>query len=176
MNTAVDIVAGTWTIDPGHSEVSFTVRHLMTKVRGRFERFIGTVETGERLADTTAHAVIELGSINTNSADRDAHLRSGDFFDVEHHDEMTFRSTSFDGSKATGELTIKGVTKTVELDVDFLGIESDPWGGRRIGFEATTQISRKEFGVDFNVPLDGGKLLVGDSVAITLEIQAVLQP
>lgn len=176
MNTVTAaVVAGAWTIDPGHSEVSFTVRHLMTKVRGHFEHFSGTVTTGERLAETTAQAVIDLTSVNTNSADRDAHLRSGDFFDVEHYGEMTFSSTTFDGSKATGDLTIKGITRAVELDVEFLGIESDPWGGRRIGFEATGQISRKEFGVEFNIPLDGGRVLVGDSVAITLEVQAVLQ-
>ncbi len=89
---------------------------------------------------------------------------------------MTFTSTSFDGATATGDLTIKGVTRPVELDVEFLGIDTDPWGGRRIGFEASTEINRKDFGVDFNIPLDGGKLLVGDKVSITLSIQAVLQP
>jgi polyisoprenoid-binding protein YceI len=87
---------------------------------------------------------------------------------------MTFSSLSFNGDKATGDLTIKGVTRQVELDVDFLGVETDPWGGQRIGFEATAEINRKDFGIDFNIPLDGGKLLVGDKVAINLEIQAVL--
>ena len=168
------IVAGTWTIDPSHSEVGFTVRHLMSKVRGQFESFTGTVTTGEDLAQTQAEAVIDLNSVNTRDAQRDGHLRSADFFDVEKSGPMTFRSTSFNGTTATGELTIKGVTRTVELDVEFLGIDTDAYGNTRIGFEATTEINRKDYGVDFNIPLDGGKLLVGDKVSITLSVQAVL--
>jgi polyisoprenoid-binding protein YceI len=177
MTVATDttLTAGTWTIDPTHSEVGFTVRHLMTKVRGQFEKFEGTVTTGADLAETKAEAVIDLNSVNTRDEQRDGHLRSGDFFDVENSGPMTFTSTSFDGATATGDLTIKGVTRPVELDVEFLGIDTDPWGGRRIGFEASTEINRKDFGVDFNIPLDGGKLLVGDKVSITLSIQAVLQ-
>ena len=166
-------LAGTWTIDPSHSEVGFTVRHLMSKVRGQFEKFEGSVTTGATLAETQASATIDLNSINTREAARDNHLRSADFFDVERHGQMTFTSTSFDGSTAKGELTIKGVTRVVELDVEFLGIEKDAYGNTRIGFEASTEINRKDFGVDFNIPLDGGKLLIGDKVAITLEIQAV---
>lgn len=168
------IIAGTWTIDPSHSEVGFTVRHLMSKVRGQFEAFEGTLTTGSSLAETTATATIDLNSVDTRDAQRDGHLRSADFFDVEKSGPMTFHSTSFDGATATGELTIKGVTRTIELDVEFLGLDTDPWGGQRIGFEATTEINRKDFGVDFNIPLDGGKLLVGDKVSITLSIQAVL--
>ena len=172
--TGTEIVAGTWTIDPSHSEVGFTVRHLMTKVRGQFESFEGKLTTGTDLPGTTAEATIDLNSINTRDAQRDGHLRSADFFDVENNGPMTFRSTSFDGSTATGELTIKGVTRTVELDVEFLGLDTDPYGNTKIGFEATTEISRKDFGVDFNIPLDGGKLLIGDKVSITLSIQAGL--
>jgi polyisoprenoid-binding protein YceI len=172
--TATGLVAGTWTIDPSHSEVGFTVRHLMTKVRGLFEAFEGTVTTGESLADTKAEATIDLNSVNTRDAQRDGHLRSADFFDVESSGPMTFVSTSFDGTTAKGELTIKGVTNVVELDVEFLGTEVDPFGQTKIGFEATTEINRKDFGVDFNIPLDGGKLLVGDKVSISLSIQAVL--
>jgi len=168
------LVAGTWTIDPSHSEVGFTVRHLMTKVRGQFEKFEGKVVTGDTLADTTAEATIDLNSVNTRDAQRDGHLRSGDFFDVEHSGPMTFVSRSFDGSTATGELTIKGVTNVVELDVEFLGIDKDAYGNTRIGFEATTTINRKDFGVDFDIPLDGGKLLVGHKVDIQLSVQAVL--
>lgn len=168
------LVAGTWTIDPSHSEVGFTVRHLMTKVRGQFEKFEGTVTTGESLADTKAEATIDLNSVNTRDAQRDGHLRSSDFFDVENSGPMTFRSTSFDGTTATGELTIKGVTNTVELDVEFLGIDKDAYGNTRIGFEASTEINRKDFGVDFDIPLDGGKLLVGHKVDIQLSIQGVL--
>ncbi len=168
------LVAGTWTIDPSHSEVGFTVRHLMTKVRGLFESFEGTVTTGDSLADTRTEATIDLNSVDTRDAQRDGHLRSADFFDVENSGPMTFVSTSFDGSSASGELTIKGVTRTVELDVEYLGVDKDAYGNTRIGFEATTEINRKDFGVDFDIPLDGGKLLVGDKVNITLSIQAVL--
>ncbi|MBO9523266.1 MAG: YceI family protein [Nocardioidaceae bacterium] len=174
ITTDTGLVAGTWTIDPSHSEVGFTVRHLMTKVRGQFEKFEGKVTTGTELAGTKAEAVIDLNSVNTRDAQRDGHLRSADFFDVENHGNMTFVSTSFDGENAAGELTIKGVTRPVELDVEFLGTDVDAYGNTRIGFEATGEISRKEFGVDFNVPLDGGKLLVGDKVSITLSVQAVL--
>lgn len=174
-HTPTELVAGTWTIDPSHSEVGFTVRHLMTKVRGQFESFTGTLTTGTDLSQTKAEATIDLNSINTRDAQRDGHLRSKDFFDVENSGPMTFRSTSFDGATATGELTIKGVTKEVELDVEFLGQDTDPYGNTKIGFEATTEINRKEFGVDFNIPLDGGKLLIGDKVSITLSIQAGLQ-
>ena len=176
MTTVTDtaVIAGTWTIDPSHSEVGFTVRHLMSKVRGQFEKFEGTLTTGATLADTSAEATIDLNSVNTRDAQRDGHLRSADFFDVANHGAMTFRSTSFNGSTATGDLTIKGVTRSVELDVEFLGADVDPYGNQKIGFEATTEISRKDFGVDFNVPLDGGKLLVGDKVSIVLSIQAAL--
>ena len=171
---STEVVAGTWTIDPSHSEVGFTVRHLMTKVRGQFETFEGTVTTGDTLADTKAEATIDLNSVNTRDAQRDGHLRSADFFDVENSGPMKFVSSSFDGSTAKGELTIKGVTNVVELDLEFLGIDKDAYGNTRIGFEATTTINRKDFGVDFDIPLDGGKLLVGHKVDIQLSIQGVL--
>jgi polyisoprenoid-binding protein YceI len=169
-----DLIAGTWNIDSSHSEVGFTVRHLMTKVRGQFESFEGTITTGETLAETKAEASIDLNSISTRDAQRDGHLRSGDFFDTENSGPMTFSSLSFDGATAQGTLTIKGVSHPVELDVEFLGIDTDPYGNTKIGFEATTEISRKDFGVDFNIPLDGGKLLIGDKVSITLSVQAGL--
>jgi polyisoprenoid-binding protein YceI len=173
--TNTDVIAGIWTIDASHSEVGFTVRHLMSKVRGQFEKFEGKVTTGETLADTKAEATIDLNSINTRDEQRDGHLRSGDFFDTENSGPMTFTSLSFDGVAAKGNLTIKGVTREIELDVEFLGIENDPWGNQRIGFEANTEISRKDFGVDFNIPLDGGKLLIGDQVKIHLAVEAVLE-
>lgn len=172
--TAAELTTGTWTIDPSHSEVGFTIRHLMTKVRGQFEAFEGTVTTGATLAETTAQASIDLNSVNTRDANRDGHLRSADFFDVEKSGPMTFTSTSFDGATAKGELTIKGVTREVELDVEFLGTDKDAYGNTRIGFEASTSINRKDFGVSFDIPLDGGKLLVGDKVDIQLSVQAVL--
>jgi len=174
MTDTTEIVAGTWTVDPSHSEVGFTVRHLMSKVRGQFEKFEGTITTGSALGETAAEASIDLGSINTRDEQRDGHLRSGDFFDTEKSGPMTFKTTSFDGQKATGDLTIKDVTRPVELDVEFLGIDKDPWGGTRVGFEASGEISRKDFGVDFNIPLDGGKVLIGDKVTLTLAVEAVL--
>jgi polyisoprenoid-binding protein YceI len=169
-----DVIAGTWNIDASHSEVGFTVRHLMSKVRGQFTSFEGSLTTGDSLESTRATATIDLNSIDTRDAQRDAHLRSADFFDVETHGQMTFTTTSFDGSVARGELSLKGVTKPVELEVEFLGIGQDPWGGQRLGFEATTTINRKDWGVDFNIPLDGGKVLIGDKVTVHLAVEAVL--
>ena len=169
-----DIPTGTWVIDAGHSEVGFTARHLMSKVRGQFEKFEGQITTGDSLEDTRAAATIDLNSVNTRDEQRDGHLRSADFFDVEKFGQMTFTATSFEGTTAVGDLTIKGVTKPVELEVEFLGIGQDPWGGERLGFEANGVINRKDFGVDFNVPLDGGKLLIGDKVSIHLAVEAVL--
>lgn len=173
-NQSLTIPAGTWTIDPSHSEVGFTVRHLMTKVRGQFEKFEGTVVTTDDVSGFRAEATIDLNSVNTRDENRDNHLRSADFFDVENHGPMRFATTSFDGSTARGDLTIKGVTHPVELDVEFLGVETDAYGNTVLGYEATTQITRKQWGVDFNVPLDGGKVLVGDKVGVVLSIQARL--
>jgi polyisoprenoid-binding protein YceI len=176
VQSTLGIQAGTWTIDPSHSEIGFTARHLMSKVRGLFEKFEGQIVTGER---PSATATIDLNSINTRDANRDAHLRSADFFDVENSGPMTFTSTKVEqggkGLLVTGDLSIKGVTKPVTLDVEVLGTDTDPWGGTRAGFEGTTQISRKEWGVDFNIPMDGGRLLVGDKIDITIAAQAVLQ-
>jgi polyisoprenoid-binding protein YceI len=174
-NFGTDITPATWTIDPSHSEVGFTVRHLMSKVRGQFTTFEGSLTTGDTLESTRATATIDLNSIDTRDEQRDAHLRSKDFFDVENSGQMTFTTTSFDGTTAVGELTIKGITKPVELEVEFLGAGQDPWGNERLGFEATTVINRKDWGVDFNIPLDGGKVLIGDKVTINLAVQAVRQ-
>ncbi|HEX6875770.1 MAG TPA: YceI family protein [Nocardioidaceae bacterium] len=176
VQSTLGIQAGTWTIDPSHSEIGFTARHLMSKVRGLFEKFEGQIVTGEQ---PSATATIDLNSINTRDANRDAHLRSADFFDVENSGPMTFSSTKVEqggkGLLVTGDLSIKGVTKPVTLDVEVLGTDTDPWGGTRAGFEGTAQISRKEWGVDFNIPMDGGRLLVGDKIDITIAAQAVLQ-
>lgn len=174
----VDITAGTWNLDPAHTEVGFTVRHIMSKVRGKFDEFEGQIVTSSNPSEAHAEATIKLASVNTGTSDRDNHLRSGDFFSVEDNPEMTFTSTSVaekgDGFVATGDLTIKGVTKSVDLDVDFLGEGSDPWGGTRLGLEATTQISRKDFGIDFNIPLEGDKVMIGDKITIVINAEAVL--
>ena len=178
-STATAITTGTWLLDPTHTEIGFTVRHLMSKGRGKFEAFEGSIVTAENLADSKATATIKLDSINTGTPDRDAHLRSTDFFGVDDNPEMSFESTgvSLDGDdyKVLGNLTIKGVTKSIELAVDFLGEGGDPWGGTRVGVEATTQISRKEFGIDFNIPLEGDKLMIGDKISIHITAEAVLQ-
>jgi polyisoprenoid-binding protein YceI len=170
------VPAGTWTIDPTHSEVGFVARHLMTKVRGVFESFEGTIVTGE---NPSATATIDPNSINTRNADRDAHLRSADFFDVEKSGPITFTSTKVEeggnGLLLTGDLTIKGTTRPVTLDVEVLGVQTDPWGGTRVGFEGSVTVSRKDWGIDWNVPLDGGRFLVGDKVELNVAVQAVLQ-
>ena len=178
--TTPQIPAGTWTIDPSHSEVGFSVRHLMvSKVKGTFESFTGTLTIGENPLDSSVVADVDLSSINTRDAQRDGHLRSADFFEVETHPTLTFVSTKLEPSgsnfKVTGDLTIKGTTLPVELDLEFNGTHPDPWGGTRAGFSAETEISRKQFGVDFEVPMDGPGVVVGDKVKVYLEVEAVLQ-
>jgi polyisoprenoid-binding protein YceI len=180
MTTATAVSTGTWTIDPSHTEIGFSVRHLVSKVRGKFEAFEGTIVTPEDLTSSTVNVTVDLNSINTGTADRDNHLRSADFFEVETHPKMTFVSTGIVQKSDTdfvvnGDLTIKGVTKPVELATEFLGEGGDPWGGTRVGIEATAEISRKEFGIDFNIPLEGGKVMVGDKISIHINAEAVLQ-
>ena len=175
-----EIPAGTWTIDPSHSEVGFTVRHLMvSKVRGLFETFEGSITIAEDPLQSSVTAEVDLSSINTRDAQRDAHLKSGDFFDVETHPKMTFASTSVvpdgDGYQVAGTLTIKDVSKPVSLDLEFNGVGADPWGGTRAGFTASGEISRKDFGIDFQIPLEGGGVVIGDKISIVLEVEAVLQ-
>jgi polyisoprenoid-binding protein YceI len=172
-------VAGTWTIDPVHSEVGFSVRHMMvSKVRGRFNTFSGEIVTGEKPANSSVTAEIDLASIITGNEQRDAHIRSADFFEVETYPKMTFRSTGVrqDGDDyiLDGELTLKGVTKTVPLRLELNGFAEDPYGGTRAGFTATTEINRGDFNVSFNAPMQNGGVVVSDKVNIHLEIEAVL--
>ena len=173
------LVAGTYALDTAHSEVGFTVRHLMTKVRGTFQEFSGEIVVKDSIEESTTNVAIELASVHTRSEQRDGHLRSGDFFDAENSPKMTFTSTAFkpegDDYVLAGELTIKDVTKPIELAVEFLGVDQNAYGQTIIGFEASASISRKEWGIDFNVPLEGGKLLIGDKVDIHLDVQAALQ-
>jgi polyisoprenoid-binding protein YceI len=173
-------LAGTWDIDTSHSDVSFTVRHMMvSKVRGRFGTFSGEIVTGENLTDSSVTATIDATSIDTNNEQRDGHIRSADFFDVENHPQWTFRSVALrvDGGDLAldGELTIKGVTKPVTLALEVNGFGPDAWGGTRAGFSASTTIDRNDFGVDIKMPLDGGGVVVGDKVQIHLEIEGVLR-
>jgi polyisoprenoid-binding protein YceI len=184
-STAVQIpgyLAGTWAIDPVHSEVSFTVRHMMvSKVRGRFDTFEGTVVTGADPLSSTVTATVDLSSINTGQEQRDAHIRSADFFEVEKYPNMTFASTGVrangDDFLLDGDLTLKGVTKPVTFSLEVNGVGPDAYGGTRAGFSASTEINRSEFGVTFNGPIPGvpGGVAVSERVTINLEIEAILQ-
>lgn len=178
--TAPGLTAGTWAIDPSHSEVSFSVRHLMvSKVRGHFTGFGGRLQIGENPLESSVEATVALATIDTRDASRDEHLRSADFFDVTEHPEMTFRSMGVrpagDGYVVSGDLSLHGITRTVDLAVEFNGTSGDPWGGTRSGFSATTEINRRDFGIDFSIPLDGGGVVVGDKIKVSLEIEAVLE-
>ncbi|MDP9092091.1 MAG: YceI family protein [Actinomycetota bacterium] len=172
--------AGVWQIDTVHSDVSFTVRHMMiSKVRGSFTDFEGTIVTAEQPGDSSVTASIKLDSINTRNEQRDNHIRSADFFDVAQHPTMTYRSTSLvdngDGSwTLDGELDLHGVTKSIPLNLEVNGFKADPYGGQRAGFSATAEINRRDFGIDISMPMDGGGVVVGDKVTIALEIEAVL--
>lgn len=173
-------VTGTWDIDPAHSDVSFTVRHMMvSKVRGHFGTFSGEIVTGPSVTDSSVTVSIDASSIDTNNDQRDGHIRSADFFSVEEHPAWTYRSTGVrvDGGDLVvdGELTIKGVTRSVPLAVEVGGFGPDAFGGTRTGFSATATINRSDFGVDIQMPLDGGGVVVGEKVQITLEIEAVLR-
>jgi len=173
-------IAGTWDIDAAHSTVGFSVRHMMvSKVRGYFRDFSGEIVTAEDPAQSTVTATIDLGSIDTRQEQRDAHIRSADFFDVENHPQMTFRSTAVrtDGADwvVDGELSLKGNTKPVSLTLELNGFGPDAYGGTRAGFSARTEISRSAFGVDIQMPMDGGGVVVADKVAVELEIEAVLR-
>ena len=173
--------AGTWEIDPGHADVAFTGRHFMvTKVRGRFPDVRGVVVVGENLEDSHVDVTIGMASVESGNPTRDDHLRSPELFDVERFPEATFRSTSVTwrgrGGVVTGDLTIHGVTRSVDLDVSFEGYVRDPWGGDRAIFSATTEVNREDFGVTWNVALEAGGVLVSKDVKISIDIETVLQP
>jgi polyisoprenoid-binding protein YceI len=172
--------AGTWTIDPVHSDVSFTVRHMVvSKVRGFFRKFEGTLVTGENPEQSSVTATIYLDSIDTNQEQRDAHIRSADFFDVDNHPQMTFRSTSVrtDGADwfVDGDLTIKGVTKPVSFPLEFQGAVKDPFGNDRIGLEGSVVVNRKDWGINWNAALEAGGVLVSDKIALEFDISAIRQ-
>ena len=173
-------LAGTWDIDATHSTVGFSVRHMMvSKVRGYFTKFEGTLVTAEDPAASTVEATIDMDSIDTRQEQRDAHIKSADFFDTGNHTVMTFRSTGIkakgDDWTVEGELTIKGITKPTTLSLELNGFGPDAYGGTRAGFTGKTDISRKEFGVDIDMPMDGGGVVVGDKISVELEIEAVLR-
>jgi polyisoprenoid-binding protein YceI len=175
-------IAGTWEIDTIHSEVSFVVRHLVvSKVRGRFDRFGGTIVTDEDLARSSVNVTIDASSVNTNEPNRDNHVRSADFLDVENFPNITFVSTAVRSESGAffvdGDLTIRGTTRPVTLDVELNGFGPDPYGGTRVGFSATAEVDRDDFGVSFNGPIPGtdNAMVLSNRVNLTLEVEALLQ-
>lgn len=171
---------GAYVIDATHSQIGFGARHAMvTKVRGTFNEFSGTgFFDAETPANSNLQLNIKAASIDTRNADRDAHLRSNDFFDMEQFPEITFASTAFEKAEAdtyrvTGDLTIKGVTKAVTFDVEYTGSATDPYQNQRIGFEGKTTINRTDWGINFNAALETGGLLVGEKITLEFEISAI---
>jgi len=173
-------LSGDYTIDPAHSRVGFTVRHAMvTNVRGEFTEYEGKLHLdGADPSKSTAELVIKVASIDTNQAQRDEHLRTGDFFAAETHPEITFRSTSAEAAgddtyRLHGDLTIKGTTRPITLDLEFTGVATDPYGLNRAGFEGGTTVDRTDWGLTYNAALETGGVLIGEKVKLTLDISAV---
>ena len=173
--------AGTWDIDTAHTNLGFSARHAMVaKVRGHFAEYSDTFTIdGENIANSKAEITIQTASILTGQADRDGHLKSPDFLDVENFPTITFVSTAVaekgDSVVITGDLTIHGVTKSVDVTYDFLGVSQDPWGNSKVGFEGSTKISRKEFGLTWNAALETGGVLVGDEIKLNLDVEGTKQ-
>ncbi len=178
--TVTEYPVGTWQIDPAHTTVGFSARHMMiTKVRGSFGEFAGTIRSAADPTQSSVTATIQTASISTNEPTRDGHLKSPDFLDVATYPTIEFASTAVRGRGDTyevdGNLTIRGVTRPVTLKVEATGVGKDPWGGTRAGFEASAEISRGDFGMTFNQTLETGGVLVSDKIQITLEVEAVLE-
>ena len=179
--TATIVPTGTWAIDPAHSKVGFAVKHMgIATVRGEFTQFEGTLEVGEDLGSLRARGTVQAESVDTNESQRDAHLRSPDFFDAEHNPQITFQSTSIEpldeeSLRITGNLTMHGVTNELVLGARLQGAELDPWGNERVGLEVTGQLSRGDYGMKFNQALGSGNMLVSDKVTLTLDVSAVRQ-
>jgi polyisoprenoid-binding protein YceI len=175
------VPAGTWAVDPSHSTVGFSVKHLgIASVRGTFDEFEGTLEIGEDDASARAYGSVQGVSVNTRDAGRDEHLRSADFFGVEANPELRFESTAIahvdeDTFEIEGDLTMNGVTNPVKLTAEVQGTEIDPWGNERVGLEVTGQLNRGDWNMTFNQALGSGNLLVGEKVKLSLDISAVKQ-
>jgi polyisoprenoid-binding protein YceI len=169
---------GAWELDPTHSHAEFVVRHVMSKVRGRFTDFSGVISVAEQSEQSSVEAVIQAASVDTHHADRDQHLRSLDFFDVEQYPTITFRSKRVELGEGNrfqliGDLTIRDVTREVALDAEYHGTSPDPWGGERAGFSASTEVDREDFGLKWNMALDPGGFVLGNKVRLELEVEAV---
>ncbi len=180
MTLPTGLSAGTYTIDPTHSQASFTVRHAgISKVRGTIAITDGNLTVADDVEASTVTAELDAASVNTGDTSRDAHLRSADFWDADTKPTWTFASTAVkvDGDEwiVTGDLTINGVTNPVELATEFSGAATDPFGNARVGFEATTEVSRRDFGLTWNAALEAGGVLVGDKIKIALDISAIKQ-
>ena len=170
----------TYVVDRAHSQATFTVRHLMSKVTGKFDDFAGVVNVDRaNPAASSVEFTIKTASIDTGDAGRDKHLRTPDFFDAEKNPEIHFKSTAIAPTKTknvfdvTGDLTMRGVTKRVTLPVEFLGFQKDPWGNERAGFEIDTKLNRKDYGINWNKALDNGGYLLADDVAIAINLETV---
>jgi polyisoprenoid-binding protein YceI len=175
------IPTGTWTVDPAHSSVEFTVKHMgIANVRGKFTEFEGTLEMKQALTDCRARGTVRVASVDSGDAQRDEHLRSPDFFDAEGFPEIIFESTHIEAvdeesSRVHGNLTMHGITKEIKLDVLIQGTDTDPWDNLRAGLEVVGTLNRSDFDMQFNQALGSGNVLVGDKVKIALEISAILQ-
>jgi polyisoprenoid-binding protein YceI len=172
------LTAGTWNVDGSHSTVEFSVRHLMiAKVRGRFTDIAGSVTVGADPLQSSVTATVRTASVSTNDDGRDGHLRSADFFDSEQFPEMTLVSTGLEARGSSyvlhSTLTIKGVSKPVDWALDFEGVAADPWGNTKAGFSAKAEVNRKDWGLEWNAPLETGGVLVGETVTLVLEIELV---
>jgi polyisoprenoid-binding protein YceI len=174
-------VAGTYTFDPAHSSFEFVARHLMAKLRGRFERFTGTVHIAEVPEESSVEVEIDADSVNTREERRDAHLRSADFFKIEDHPKISFRSTAVRPGEEEnrwlldGDLTILGVTRPVTWDVEFHGATQDPWGGQRAAFSAWTEVERHDWGLSWNAQLETGGWLLARTARLEVEAELVRQ-
>ncbi len=176
--TLEGLTAGVWAVDASHSEVGFTARHLMvSKVKGRFTNYDATLTIAPNVLDSSVEATVQMDSVETKDEQRDGHLKSADFFHAEEHPVMTFRSTGIreNGSDfyLDGDLTIKSVTHPVTFDLEFNGVSGDPWGGVRAGFSAEAEINRKDWGLEWNVALETGGVLVSEKIKLILEVEAV---
>jgi len=179
LSTSTITPTGTWNVDPMHSRLGFAVTHLgISTVRGSFKDFEGTLEVGDDVSSAKAHGTVQVNSIDTGQPDRDGHLLNSDFFDGEKYPEITFESTSIEGTgdnqvKVTGDLTIMGTTKEVELAGTIGGIETDPFGDERVGLEVHGEVDRTDFGMKFNIPLDSGAFTMSEKVQLTIDISGI---
>jgi polyisoprenoid-binding protein YceI len=178
MSSITDLTPGVWNVDPSHSTIGFVARHLMvSKVRGHFGTFNGTITIAEDPLQSKVEATVDIASVTTGDDTRDGHLKSADFFDLEKNPNMTLVSTGIDPKGSNyilhTDLTVNGITKPVDFDLEFEGVSGDPWGGTRAGFSAEADVNRKDWGLEWNVALETGGVLVGEKVKIVLEIEAI---